>query len=360
MIVYPNNSIKKFIFFMKKICFLLLINLISPLVQLEEELILDPYYSFKISLDGPDRLSIEKAMSEAMRGILLKVSGYSKTLEMPVVRRLISSPEDFVNEYQIISGQVDNSLMINFSFNKKKLKDFISNNGLPIWTAKSSKVLFYFPCLYSNQLDLDYQENYKRCLKHHEDLELLATSRSLIMISPTLDLLDTTQLNSLDTRDLTYTLNKISRRYGLEDWLVCFEVDEYGRPLEEIICQSNFNKLRSSSSKAITSLADNVSKKSRLSIDRNNESTVMVLMENVDSYLEYVEIRNLLDSLLLISSHNLSEIRGSNLYFNLQINGNSSDLRKIFDSDPYFLVSGDQENKNLSEELIILEYQFIN
>ena len=338
---------------MTKFPFLLIILLHCISLGAEEINISEDNYSFKSNLKGFDRQSIHEAMSNSLKGIILRITGDSKVLELDVVKSAVLNPRIYVNEYQLITDDNLGLMQAVFSFNEESIRKFVEENKLPLWIGQNTKVLFYMPCLNSILIEPLIEDQKKEfCIKAQESLIKKAEFRSIIMVKPTLDFFETIVMNNSDFETLPLTLDNLALKYGLRNWLACYSEDRFGAPLTPILCQSNFSKDRISFDDSITSLVDNISYDSSFSLDVDQNLDISIVIKNIVDFKMFQEIQALLKSFLVINSYKLEVLKGRDAYFLISLNSSLSDFRKIINlSNNFLVIDGD-----LMTEQLTLEY----
>ena len=341
---------------MKRITFFIACIFFSPLALLEEPILEDSIFSFKYDITSTERLAINEAMSESFKGLLLRLTGNSLILTKKGVKQGIIDAENYVDEYALITSDTTSQTQVIFSFNEALVKELIERNNLPLWIGQGTQVLFYLPC--SNDISLDQGANelfHDLCLDIETELIKQSDLRSIIMIKPASDFLDISSVNIFDSEQLSFSLDKIGARYGLEHWLACFIKNEFGERLDQPFCQSNANNnIKTPYKEAITLLVDNISRDSQLFISSDSKQDIPVTIKNVLNYTSYQDLEKLLSSLLVIDSFNLEGLNGSDVSFIISINSDYKDLEKVLKLN---LEPFDQNNMRLGGKMLTFLYR---
>ena len=325
---------------MKKNTFLFIFLLFSLPLFVEDNLsIKDDQFTFITTVKGTDPSSLNEAMVFGFRGIILRLTGDSKVLNLATIKQETRKAKNYVDSYQFISDTNLDTLEVALSFNKEKIRSFIELNELPFWIGQNTKILFYLPCLnthLSNTNDNEISRNI--CTNAEKELIRLADYRSIVMIKPSLDFIDMMAVNSSTSESISFILNKVAARYGLSHWLSCFAKDEFGRNLSQILCQSNLSSIRSPFEESISQLVDTISKNSQLVVNSSQALILPILVRNILDSNSFKEIQKVLRSFLVVDSFEFKSIRGSDVYFDITLNSNIIDFKKLIDISPKFFL----------------------
>ena len=182
---------------------------------------------------------------------------------------------------------------------------------------------------------------------------------SVIPIQPPVDLSFETDFDFLkQTRPLRPAqgrfcglafLNRLSKRYGVDNWLECFIQDEFGLILEEANCiSSEFPKNRVNMEKSITSLLNKMNKNYQLVIDPTINSRVLLSVSGINNYNLFKLVERIIKSQAIVKDSNIKKIKDSEVTFEVDFMGELSDLEKIMSANNYFLRQPEKvQNKNL-------------
>ena len=256
---------------MKKICliFLFLISFSASFYG-EEGYAFKELYEIEVELNGSDRDSINEGMKLAFKDLMLSLSSNSEINTYPAIAGAVRDSEKYISEYRL-SSENENILAV-FSFNGEVVRKLLSDNNLPMWLGIKPKVLLFLPCKSDSFLMIDHQEilvkRQEVCSEVKSTLSKQGSMRNIVFIEPVLDLIDLKYINLYEPRLDQEFLNKISSRYGLKDWMICYIQNEYGIFISEFLCLSpvsGFKKISLNS--MVDLLADELSKDFQLNID---------------------------------------------------------------------------------------------
>ncbi|GIT32766.1 MAG: hypothetical protein Ct9H300mP3_02970 [Gammaproteobacteria bacterium] len=341
---------------MKKIylIFLFLIS-ISPSLYGEEGYVFKELYEIEVELNGSDRDSINEGMKLAFKDLMLSLSSNSEINTFPAIVRAVRDSEKYISEYRL-SSEEENILAV-FSFNGEEVRKLLSDNSLPLWIGIKPKVLLFLPCKSDAFLMIDHQEilvkRQEMCSEIKSTLSKRGLIRNIVFIEPVLDLIDLKYINLYEPRSDQEFLNKISLRYGLKDWMICYIQNEYGIFIPEFLClspASDFKKISSSS--MVDLLADELSKDFQLNIDPNIRSELKMSVSGVEEYNHLLSLEKIIESNALVDSYSINSISNHTVTYLLSIRGQISDLEKLMNVNP--LLLGQPIKKGEAD----LEYSF--
>ena len=341
---------------MKKICliFLFLISFSASFYG-EEGYAFKELYEIEVELNGSDRDSINEGMKLAFKDLMLSLSSNSEINTYPAIAGAVRDSEKYISEYRL-SSENENILAV-FSFNGEVVRKLLSDNNLPMWLGIKPKVLLFLPCKSDSFLMIDHQEilvkRQEVCSEVKSTLSKQGSMRNIVFIEPVLDLIDLKYINLYEPRLDQEFLNKISSRYGLKDWMICYIQNEYGILISEFLCLSpvsDFKKISLNS--MVDLLADELSKDFQLNIDPNTRSELKMSVSGVEEYKHLLSVEKIIESNALVDSYSINSISNHTVTYLLSIRGQVSDLEKLMNVNPLLL---DQPIKKGEADL---EYSF--
>ena len=338
---------------MKKICLSVLFLIsFSASFYGEEGYAFKKFYEIEVELDGTDRDSVTEGMGRALKNLMISLSGVSDINNQAIVEKAIEDSERYVTEYRL-SSEAEN-ILGTFSFNGEEVRKLLSSNNLPLWIGIKPKILTFLPCKSQSFLILDEQDVFmqrnKLCTEVEKRLSRRGSIRNIIFIEPILDLIDLKFIDLYQPKSDQVFLNKISSRYGLDNWMVCYIQDEYGILIEEPLCLSPISDLqRISLEEIVDLLADELSKEYQLNINPNLRNELKILISGIEKYDQIVSLENIIRSNALVISHNINSISGNSVSYLLEIRGEISDLETLMNVNPLLIrqprVEGEEELK---------------
>ena len=341
---------------MKKIYLVYLFLLcISPSIYGEEGYVFKELYEIQVELDGTDRVSIDEGMKLAFQNLMLTLSGNSEINTYPAVVKAVKDSEKFISEYRL-SSEAD-SILANFSFNGEEVRKLLSKNSLPLWIGTKPKVLLFLPCKSQSFLIVDEEEilikRWESCTEIKSKIDTRGSMRNIVFIEPVLDLIDLKYLNLYEPRSDQEFLNKISSRYGLEDWMICYIQNEYGLLITEPFCLSPISDFkRITLNDMIDTLADELSKDFQLNIDPNIKTELRISVSGVEEHNDLLNVEKIIETNALVYEYSIGSISNDTVTYIISIRGQVSDLEKLMNVNPLLTNQPSQGNG------IALEYLY--
>ena len=309
------------------------------------------FYEIRVNLEGSDQNSISNGMRDAIKLIIVKVSGTSNILKEKKISIEILRPEVYINEYKLDALQ-DGKIYGTFSFDGNEIRKLLSKNGLPLWIGSSEKILSYLPCSFeTSTFETDFASNKEICIKTKLELDGLASARMLTTVEPIMDLTEMDLLELLQPKSILFFLDSLTKRYDLDKWISCNINDGFGLLMEEAKCISSSHREKLLPlQEAVTLFADNLHKDMQLTINPKLKSEVVIVINNIQDYNELELVKRILETQILISSLVVSEIKGSEVKFFINLRGTFEDMKKILNANISFIPQSqnDFENKILS------------
>ncbi len=333
---------------MKKICLVCVFLLcISQSICGEEGYAFKELYEVQVELKGTDRVSINEGMKLAFQNLMLTLSSNSEINSYPAVSKAVKDSEKYISEYRLASE--DDSILAIFSFNGEEVRKLLSENSLPLWIGIKPKVLLFLPCKSESFLIVDEEEilikRQESCSEIKSKINSRGTKRNIVFIEPVLDLIDLKYLNLYEPRSDQDFLNKISSRYDLEDWMICYIQNEYGLLITEPLCLSPISDFkRISLNDMIDTLADELAKDFQLNIDPNVKSELRILVSGVEEHKDLLNVERIIETNALVYAYSIASISSNTVTYLLSIRGQVSDLEKLMNVNPLLTNQPSREN----------------
>ena len=339
-----------------KFFYLIILNLIflSSSFFAEEGYTFQKLYEVEVELESTDKNSINEGMGEALKELMVKLSGASRINLDQEIKKATSHPEDYISQYKLSSR--NEKIIGTFSFNGETIRKLLSDNSLPMWIGIKPKILLFLPC--EEQLGLIHKDKNSMgqidelCFQAKRDIVRIGDTRNIIFIKPSLDLTDLRYIDVYQPKSINDFLDKITERYSLSSWITCFIHDEFGVLTDEPSCLSPISQAKTSLIETVEILANELSKDFQLNVNPNLRNEVKLLISGVNKYTDLVLMEEVLQSNALVISYSLNSIKGSSITYKVEIIGQITDLEKLMNTNPILL--NQQSSKDKGE----LEYFF--
>ena len=333
----------------KKFILIYILLLSYSLIESKEVYGVKDNYDINVQVNGSDKVSIEEGMREALKELMIRVTGSKEVSASGKLNKLYRNPEQYINQYKVSSS--DEVINAKFFFEGNRIRNFLSENKLPLWLSSESTVMVYIPCeLKSSAHLLDITEE-ESCNSLKENLSSLSEKRVVELAYPILDFRDLNYLDSLSSVSYPFFMNKIIKRYSLDSWVVCFMRNDFGVILEKAECISSVSNSANSLDKTFNNLVDRINSNSSLVVNKTVKTNSKVSIEGVVDYLTLEKVTNELRSQIIVIDLNLEGLNRASIDYELSTYGTVEDLENLLDINSNFV-----RLKNPSENRLVYKY----
>jgi len=315
------------------------------LIESKEAYGLKDSYEIILSLNGSDKISIREGMRKALNILIIRITGSTEVALDSKLNRLYNNPESYINQYKLISS--DEEIKAKFFFEGNKIRDFLSDNQLPLWLAKGSNVMTYVPCDLRSSVNLIDMVDKEACNALKESLLSLSKKRVVELVYPVLDFKDLNYLDSLSSVSYSAFMNKIIKRYSLDNWLVCFIRNDFGVILEETECISSVSYNENSLDKTFNNLINSINSGNNLVVNKEKKVNSKVSIEGISSYNILEKVTKLLRSQIIVTDLSLKNINKTSIDYELSTYGSIEDLENLLDIHYNFIQLENSSNNRL-------------
>ena len=169
-----------------------------------------------------------------------------------------------------------------------------------------------------------------------------------------MDLKDINYLETLNSVSPKQFMAKLSRRYAIDNWLLCLTRNEFGLILEEPKCSSSSSEKDTSLEIIFNDLLDRINFKKALIVNKTIRNKTLIRLENVTSFSYLENIIEELNAQVLIFDVSIRKIEGSNVEISLSHFGNKQDLKNLLGIHEVF-----KENNTTTQDIISYKYNKI-
>jgi hypothetical protein len=324
---------------------LLFISTLSNEIFTDQAYGLKDSYDIRVELQGSDKVSINGGMQEALMILIVQVTGSSKILDNLNAKNLLNDPQKYISEYRLDNNK-KGYLQGSFSFNGSLIRKALIENKLPLWTGRSSTILVYLPCLTESINSLNLRTDLvESCSSSKQEIQIISSGRLSSVTFPSMDLIDLNLLDTLLPLPPSVFMSKISKRYNLSNWLMCFNRNDFGLLLENPQCISSFNGNTDTLVNSLNELIDLMNNETQLVINTKLETTVPVIIRNVRGQDDLEEVLENIGSNILVKNINLKTIKDDNIRLSLKLMGSRLDFKKIMVASEDFDHSPDDKDR---------------
>tara|TARA_B100000700_G_scaffold23263_1_gene22553 strand:+ start:303 stop:1319 length:1017 start_codon:yes stop_codon:yes gene_type:complete len=333
----------------KKFFIIYILLLSYSLMEGREVYGLKDSYEVNIELDGSDKASVEKGMREALKKLMIRVTGSAEVSASSSLNKLYRNPEQYINQYKLsASEEVINA---RFFFEGNRIRNFLSENKLPLWLSSKSTVMVYIPCELKSSTNLSDLIEEELCNSLKKNLSILSENRVVELAYPILDFRDLNYLDSLSSVSYPFFMNKIIKRYSLDSWVVCFMRNDFGVILEKAECISSVSNSTNSLDVTFNNLVDRINSKNSLVVNKKVKTNSKLSIEGVVDYLTLEKVTDELRSQIIVIDLNLEGLNKASIDYELFTYGTVQDLKNLLDINPNFI-----RLKSPSENRLIYKY----
>jgi len=309
-------------------------------------------YEIEIALNGSDKTSIEEGMRDALKNLVVRMTGSTQVASDRRLNKLYRDPEQYINQYKLNS--TDGVINAIFFFEGNKIRNFLSDNQLPLWLSKESVVMSYIPCQLKSSVNLLDVVDRESCNILKENLSALSEKRVVELAYPILDFRDLNYLDSLSSVSYSAFMNNTIKRYGLENWIVCLIKDDFGIMLEEPECFSSLSSKVNNLDKTFNNLINNINLRKSLIVNKKEKINSRVSIEGVFDYFTLEKVTDELRSQIIVTDLNLESINRASIDYEISTYGNVEDLENLLDINSNFIqLEGSSRNKLIYKYLDI-------
>ena len=329
----------------KRIFIIYILIFSFSLIESSEVYGLKSSYEVETALNGTDKISIEEGMRDALKNLMIRITGSTEVVLDRKFNKLYRNPEQYINQYKLNSSEgVINAI---FFFEGNKIRNFLSDNQLPLWLSKESVVMTYIPCQLKSSVNLLDNIERESCNILKQNLSSLSEKRVVELTYPILDFRDLNYLDSLSSVSYSTFMNNAIKRYDLENWIVCLIKDDFGIMLEEAECFSSLSDKANNLDKTFNNLINNINLRKSLVVNKKEKISSRVSIEGVLDYLALEKVTEELRSQIIVTDLNLRSINKASIDYEMSTFGNIEDLENLLDINSNFIQSEDSSRKKL-------------
>lgn len=325
--------------------FLFYILILSYSLESVEAYGLKNSYEVKIELNGSDKTSIEEGMRGALKTLMVKLTGSTEVAFSRELNNLYRNSEQYINQYKLNSS--DEVIYATFFFEGNKIRNFLSDNQLPLWLSKENIVMTFIPCELKSSINLLDTADKEYCTVLKDNLTALSKKRIVELAYPILDFRDLNYLDSLSSVSYSTFMNMILKRYSLQNWIVCFIRDDFGVFLESSKCISSISDRASNLDRTFNSLINSINSKNSLIVNKNKRTNSKISIEGVSDYLTLKKVKEELRSQIIVTDLNLKSISGDTIEFDLSSYGSLEDIKNLLKIHSNFIQLEDPSDDRL-------------
>ncbi len=300
---------------------------------------------------------IEKSINSAFNNMVYRLSGSSSPSNVWKIINSGVKRKDFILSYSIKKFNDQSYLQV--LFDQKKFINQMDALSIPIINYSRPVLLFLIevdsgskpPYFLTHNGEFGELDN-----KIIESLNKLSSKRGIFLELPVFDLQDSKDLSSLTI--LSNPANRISSKYNF-DQLIEIKITKSGinnwyasGDLEYLTSSENSNdEFLAVFNKYLIDLID--SNLNKLNINSDKKSSLDILINDINSYSDYINSRDRLNKIIGISSIDIMSFQNNTIAYKANTIGNLNNLIKEFEDSNYFKIL----NLDKSKKLVLLKHE---
>ncbi|MGS2723101.1 DUF2066 domain-containing protein [Porticoccus sp. GXU_MW_L64] len=297
-------------------------------------------YRAEITLQDKSSKERQRAESEGLRRVLVKVSGNSKTASHPQIQAAIKSPGKYVSEFSYLSRSDDDGnrqVVAEVTYSPEMVDQLLVRSGRSIWPADRSELLMWMVVDQAGEGRSHVSPDAMPYV--YKLLQRSAAERGQPLQQPLLDLEDHLTLSAKDAWAFDRgSLVAAARRYKVHQWSVLrfYETSNgqfRGTVQVEAGAHSGLQNINADTldeliRKGVDIAVDRVAAGATF-VRQHTAEEFALLLENISSFDDYQAAIELLSELKMVRSVRVASAVGNHLDLRLTIDGGAAGLLRI-------------------------------
>jgi len=316
-----------------------------------------------------------ESFSEAFKQVIVKVSGSDEALSSPAFKRPVENSARYVKQFRYLNQNVLDEeeldgagLFLRIDFDQQLVEGLLREQNFPVWGRERPSTLLV--------ISYDVNENIKLVSDDAtpdlvEALDSAASIHALPVLFPLMDLEDIALVKIGDIASRQYeNIDTMARRYAPNALLVGQIVGRSGQGWQgdwevrfaEQVFQWSF---KTSSKKdvidqAIRHLAKILAIEYALEDHRSVEQSLLLSVSELEGIDKLIKVQRYLKSLNVVDSVRVAMISKDVVTYRLDLRNDPEDLQRLIEFGEVLEQEDFPQLNTQGEELIILNYSFIN
>lgn len=295
-------------------------------------------YDFEVEVADQSEKNRRQAISEAMRGVLVKLTGERAIISRPDVIGIVQEAERFIQQYEYRQKIIEDpenpdntqrQLRLWARFNKSALQNKLRENGIPQWGHERPTTLVWLVIQDEKGRNYVSQDLYPEII---EQLNFQASQRGIQLIYPLFDLEDTMQVK---TSDIWVGFNDIvilaSERYQ-PDAIIIGTMEKKGEEqwstrwttrIKQQATNWDFTApdMEIALNDGVDGLADRLAQNYTQPVFQGNASSFDIIVGDIGSYERYVRVMEYLSGINSVSEVLLKSANTEQMTFTIISHG---------------------------------------
>ncbi len=329
---------------------------ISLCCQPAQALVLDNLYRVERVVVGQGPDAMRGVAAEALREVLVRVSGSRGVLRDAAVRAALARADSFIIQYgygeQRYTEEGNLGQLLRLDFDQRAVAELLRASGLPIWSAQRPAVLVWLALDGSNGLEFVSLDTTPALV---QELTQAFASRGVPVIFPLFDLQDEMLVAPSDVVQFDESrLLPAAQRYAapallfgrilqlssgelVGDWI-------YRQHSAELSLSGEAVDLAGLFERAVDRIAATLAAEYAITPHRYFEDGLLLYVEGVDGFEEYAHLVQSLEAIEAVTHANIDRVDGNSVYLRLVAEGSlqqlelaiglAADLHRLPDGHP--------------------------
>ena len=298
-------------------------------------------YAAKVSVADRSDSEWHKGVAEALKSVLVKVSGNSGINTLPKVNEQAAEDNEIVEQFSY--GESEGKLLLNVSFDLERVNNILTSSGQLIWGGdRASTLVWFVNDKGENTIFLTDQDQHSNIFKE------VATQWGIDVYLPLNDL-SYNELLQMDINAPSFSvlLRKFSTKYGVDQvlfgkkdpqnsnlfyWKLIADDAEYSWSYEGKDFDDNVRS-------ALGHLVQDMVSRSAVYLESSLESNIRFGVNNVTSLESYQQLVNFLKSNPIVSKFSVSKVEKDIVIFDISAKGGALALGDFLQRNESTIVS---------------------
>ena len=316
-----------------------------------------------------------ESFSEAFKQVIVKVSGSDDALASPAFSRPIQNSARYVKQFRYLNRSLPDDeefdstrLFLRIDFDQQLIEGLLREQNFPVWGRERPSTLLV--------ISYDVNENIKLVSDDAtpdlvEALDRAASIHAVPVLFPLMDLEDIALVSIGDIASRQYeNINTMARRYSPNAMMVGQIVGRSGKGWQgdwEVRFDEQIFKwtYKASSKQAVIDqvirhMAKILALEYALEDHRRLEQSLLLSISELEGIDNLIKVQRYLKSLNAVDSVRVAMINKDVVTYRLKLHNDPEDLQRLIEFGEVLEQEDFPQLSTQGEELIILNYSFIN
>ena len=326
-------------------------------------------YSASVPVTSQTDAVRNKAITQALQAVFVKVSGNSKIISVSQIASVIKNAQNYLIDYSYVQATDGSTapLMLQVNFNESAIKQALKSAGQSIWQANRPLTLVWMVVKDANT----------QYFVHEDSVQPIATlfkqdmmARGLPVVFPIFDLSDTLQVHASDVTSLNPSaIIKASTRYAPEAVLLVYidatnasQISGHWQLLiqnQKMRWETDGNNIQTILQTGVNDVTDALANRYAVSESIAISNQLTLVVSNLLGISDYAHVMNYLNGVGSVTNLQSSNITPDQATFNLTIKGSVAAFLQTLHLDGQLKPVVNAPVQNTEDQVKTLEYQYV-